>query len=162
MICPLSFVLLVISTVITRSGWVHASLMPIMCLLLFLPLLLAVLNWSMGLLIGLVGICILFQRMYHFYVMRVFRVVNIGRYDHASLGVSLNLSLSVVGFDVACSPPTLKPLIFHGYPIVIFYRKTIRNLKTSFPIQTTKKRFQILKLHPKKTIIKKYIFWGYH
>ena len=42
-----------ISTVITQSGWDHASLMPMVWLLLISPLLLTVLNWLMDPLIGL-------------------------------------------------------------------------------------------------------------
>ena len=47
LILSLSFVLWVISTVTTQSGWDHASLMPMVWLLLILPLLLTVLNWLM-------------------------------------------------------------------------------------------------------------------
>ena len=47
LILSLSFVLWVISTVTTQSGWGHASLMPMVWLLLISPLLLTVLNWLM-------------------------------------------------------------------------------------------------------------------
>ena len=60
LILSLSFVLWVISTVTTQSGWDHSSLMPMVWLLLISPLLLTVLNWSMGPLIGLEVCWILF------------------------------------------------------------------------------------------------------
>ena len=50
------------STVTTQSGWDHASLMPMVWLLLILPLLLTVLNWLRGLTPFLTN----FDHNYHF------------------------------------------------------------------------------------------------
>ena len=47
------FCFAVISTVTTQNGWDHASRMAIVCLHLISPLLLTVLNWLMGPVIGL-------------------------------------------------------------------------------------------------------------
>ena len=60
LILSLSFVLWVISTFTTQSGWGHASLMPMVWLLLISPLLLTVLNWLMVPLIELEVCWILF------------------------------------------------------------------------------------------------------
>ena len=104
LIISLSFVLWVISTVTTqRSGWDHASLMPMVWLLLISPLLLTVLNWLMCPVIGLEVCWILFWRMFRLCDVHVHG--NIGRSDHASLWVALNLSPTVAGFDVARRVP---------------------------------------------------------
>ena len=104
LILSLVFVLWVISTVTTQSGWDHASLMPMVWLLLILPLLLTVLNWLMVPLIELEV-----WQMSHLQLVltnvpdlcNVHVHGNVGRSDHASLGVALNSSPAVAGFDVA-------------------------------------------------------------
>ena len=73
------FVLWLISTVTTQSGWDHASLMPMVWLLLISPLLLTVLNWLMVSLIELEVCWILFWRMFRIYVMCMVMVTLVGR-----------------------------------------------------------------------------------
>ena len=99
----LSFILLVISTVTTLSGWIHVLLMPMMWLLLTLALLLTVLNWSMGPLTEMVAFWILFWRMCWIYAMWVFRVMLGGLV--MLLEVTLKLSSTVDEFDVALRVP---------------------------------------------------------
>ena len=100
LILSLSFVLWVILTVTTQSGWDHASLMPMVWLLLILPLLLTVLNWLMvpthraGGVLDLVLTNVPDLCNVHVHS-------NVGR----SHGVALNLSPAVAGFDVARRVP---------------------------------------------------------
>ena len=99
LILGLSFVLWVISTVTTQSGWDHASLMPMVWLLLISPLLLTVLNWlapthRAGGVLDLVLTNVPDLCNVHIHG-------NVGRSNHASLGVALNLSPAVAGFDLA-------------------------------------------------------------
>ena len=79
LILSLSFVLWVISTVTTQSGWGHASLMPMVWLFLISPLLLTVLNWLMVPLIELEVCWILFWLMFRICVMCMFMVMLVGR-----------------------------------------------------------------------------------
>ena len=99
------FVLWVISTVTTQSAWDHALLMLLVWLLLISPLLLTVLNWLMGPLIGLEVCWILFWQMFQIYVMCMFMVTVVGRTMRCLELHWLNLSPTVEGFDVARRVP---------------------------------------------------------
>ena len=106
LILSLSFVLWVISTVTTQSGRENASQMPMVWLLLILPLLLTVLNWLMVPLIELTTVPDLCNVHVH---------GNVGRSDHASLAVALNLSPAVAGFDVARLVPLKSRVYWNAF-----------------------------------------------